>query len=431
MGSVFRLIYLKRFFRAIREEGVGTALRKAVFWTKFFLGGAAPSGFIARRYGVSSGYYLGGIWRDLAERQSFDASRNFKPKTPKVVVIGDLNLPQCKKYRVAQLSELFEIKGWQFDYSSIGDAPRAAELLQDATHLILYRVLMGKALSEVLYEARRLGIPVLYDIDDPLFSISAYATYENMKALPERLAVHFMDEAPKYALAMNACDMVSVSTPRLAEFARRYVMRPVVVRRNFADRSTLAACPAPESTPAEAGVFRMGFATGSQGHEMDLAVVADALAEFLSRAPGRKLMLIGQVNQKFIPEDLLPYCEFEPFTDYETYLAVLAKCDVVLLPLTDDMFNQSKSAVRALDAAAVARPVIASDVSDQKHFVLDGKTGILVSQGQSWLTALEQMAKDPTFCNAMGRAARANLTENWAAMDREPVAGADFWDFFS
>ena len=37
-----------------------------------------------------------------------------------------------------------------------------------------------------LYEARRLRLPVLYDLDDPLFSISAYETYENMKGILSR-----------------------------------------------------------------------------------------------------------------------------------------------------------------------------------------------------------------------------------------------------
>ena len=50
---------------------------------------------------------------------------------------------------------------------------------------MFYRGLNTPLFSMYFYEARRLRLPVLYDLDDPLFSVSAYETYANMKALPE------------------------------------------------------------------------------------------------------------------------------------------------------------------------------------------------------------------------------------------------------
>ena len=51
-------------------------------------------------------------------------------KEPFVVIIGELSLPQCKKYRVLQKMEILAQMGVGHEYSSWGDGHRAMGLLQ-------------------------------------------------------------------------------------------------------------------------------------------------------------------------------------------------------------------------------------------------------------------------------------------------------------
>jgi glycosyltransferase involved in cell wall biosynthesis len=117
--------------------------------------------------------------------------------------------------------------------------------------------------------------------------------------------------------------------------------------------------------------------------------------------------------------------EIHPFTDYAAYLANLASCHAAVMPLTNDIFNRCKSAVRVLDAAAVGVPVIVPDVGDFSAVVRQGKTGFVLSQDQAqnggWYTALDQLASDRPAAQAMGANAALDLRQNWTARNTPPI----------
>ena len=232
--------------------------------------------------------YLHGIWQSLAQEEGFHilAAPAVQHKRRHIALVGDINLPQCRKYRVEQLAAFWQDRGVGFEYAHYQDVPRAARVMQNATHLMEYRLQTTPVTEMLRYEARRLRLPILFDLDDPLFSVSAYETYGNMKAVDPALKAHFLGEAPKYLSMMNGADLLTVSTPGMAEHTRLYTQRPVFVRRNFADAETLeAGRAAMDARAADDGLFRVAFASGSQGHEIDLAEIIQPLSAFITADP--------------------------------------------------------------------------------------------------------------------------------------------------
>ncbi|MEM9032856.1 MAG: hypothetical protein AAGB18_09430, partial [Pseudomonadota bacterium] len=357
---------LRRFGDVLRREGPRVAIARArahlrLLSTGQGQGALVPSGNLA----VKSRYAMGSVWSDLARKDAFHVTGAPAIVTGhrSVALIGDLNLPQCRKYRVEQMDELWSGLGVDYAFAHYEDVPRCREILQHATHLVLYRLRRCDLVSMYLYEARRLGIPVLYDIDDPLFSVSAYATYANMADLNTTLRQHFLDEAPLYLDVMNAADAQSFSTPGLADHAGRFSGRPAFVRRNFADRQTLDMGRAALAAAGNrGGGFTAALASGSRGHDADVDVAREGISEFLAARPDRRLLIVGTLDLARFPKSVQGQIDQRPFCDYPAYLKSLALADCVLLPLADDPFNRCKSAVRAIDAAAVGVPVIASPV---------------------------------------------------------------------
>ena len=417
---------ISRFMTAVRHEGWRAAIAKARAYVAMHRAGRGRSALSHQPHQPApEERYLNEVWREMAQKDAFHIGH--APATVnrvrKIAMIGDLNLPQCRKYRVEQLEEFWAAQGVDYTFSHVQDVPRSSAILQEATHVMFYRTQNTPLSSMYLYEARRLRLPVLYDLDDPLFSVSAYESYQSLNALPPEMKQHFVSEAPKYLDAMNLADMVTVSTPGMAEHARLYTPREVRIRRNFADRATFEAADA-----ALAGVtqdpeapFRVAFASGSRGHEADFAVIEEEVTAFLAADPRRQLVILGHYDKTRLPEGFRHQIETHHFTDYAGYLAALATVDCAVMPLTDDQFNRCKSAVRVIDAAAVAVPSIVSPVGDMANVVRDGKTGYVAGPQRDWLESLEALAGDRAAAFRMGQVARADLEKTWSGQAALPI----------
>lgn len=430
MRRFFRTALIQRFIQSCREEGLRSAARKARIYIAMRLRGLAPSGTAALGHDTAmhrDHMYLGKVWQTLAQKEAFHISPApaVLRQRRKIALIADMNLPQCRKYRVEQLAGFWETQGVDVGYAHYQDVPRCVSVLQDATHLMEYRLQNTPVTSMYRYEAHRLRLPILYDLDDPLFSVSAYETYQNMSALPASMKLHFLSEAPRYLDMMNGADLITVSTPGMAQHTRLYTRRPVHIRRNFADTLTLEAGAQAQAAAGAAkrqdDVFRLAFASGSQGHEADFAIIQEQVSAFLAAAPQRRLMILGHFDTDFLPTDLQKQVETHPFTTYARYLETLALADCAIMPLANDIFNSCKSAVRVIDAASVGVPSIAGTVSDMAHVIRAGETGLIADEPEAWTTAFEQLARDPDTARKMGNAARADLETRWSGQPEDHI----------
>ena len=416
---------IHRFLEVWGTEGRRAAIRAAARHIMLGLKGHVPTGVTASAPGdlrSATGCAMTAIWTELAQKDAFHvtASPAVQRRRRSVAMIGDLNLPQCRKYRVEQLDEIWGAADVGYDFAHYQDVPRCLNILQSATHLMLYR-LGASALTEMyLYEARRLKLPVLYDIDDPLFSFPAYETYSNGDALDPGMRRALIDQAPSYFAVMQQADALTLSTPGLLEAAARMSTRPAYLRRNFADRATLEAGRRHKRSGPTGGDFTVAFASGSLGHEVDLLSIKEPLERFITAAPSRRLQILGRFDLSCLPPKLRARTVIKPFTTYPAYLAALAHADCAMLPLVDDAFNRCKSAVRVIDAASVGVPSIVGETGDGTAMVETGATGVVAGK-DGWFDALERLAHDPGNTHAMGVRARGDLERRWAASTTLPV----------
>ncbi|SFJ71099.1 glycosyltransferase [Jannaschia pohangensis] len=430
LRNTFRPVLIRRFVTSLREEGWGMATAKARIYMGMRLRGEALSSLAPSEAGNREGETLHGSWLQLAQGGGFHVSSRRIGTAPRLALIGDLNLPQCRKYRVEQLADFWRDQGVYCEFAHYQDIPRALRLMSTATHLMEYRLPVTPLTEMLRYEARRLRLPILYDIDDPLFSVSAYETYGNMAEVDPGMKAHFLREAPKYLAMMNGADVLSLSTPGLAEHAALYSNRPIFLRRNFADAKTLkAGTRARTARVAEDGLFRIAFASGSQGHEADLATIAPVLEAFLAGGSDRRLMLLGHVDLKRLPGALADKAEVAAFSTYDKYLAALARADVAVMPLADDIFNRCKSAVRVIDAASVSVPAIVGPVGDLPQMIRDGETGVVADGPAAWAAALEMLSTNKGQAAAMGRAARTDLETRWTGQAADHIISPGLIDW--
>lgn len=235
---------------------------------------------------------------------------------------------------------------------------------------------------------------LVYEIDDDVFNVEpvnwmAHRVYS--KPVPRDTVAHGAEVA----------DMVTVTTEPLAEVMRQYNDNVVVLPNHIPDGLLEMRRPRRDRVT-------VGWAGGAS-HGLDMAMVAGPVRRFLDRNKHVDLHLIGTDYRETIRRPAR-------FTAWDSdafgYYANI-DFDIGLAPLVDSTFTRSKSAIKAMEYAALGIPTLASDVEAYRGYVLDGVTGYLIRNEHEWGKRLYELANDEAMRAEMGEKARQHVAQ-WA-----------------
>ena len=327
--------------------------------------------------------------------------------------IAELSIPQCRHYRVSERAAQLRHLGWTVRLCPWETLEAAMQALQLASFVLFYRTPMVGHMPALYAEARRLGIPILYDIDDLIFDREGLAAYMTRLNLSAERAAAMLEKADSYRRAMEEADMLLASTPALARHAAA-VGRPCFVAHNsVADDLAHLARTLP-AKKADGEVVRIFYGSGSDTHDADFALIADALAEAMAKDTRLHLHIHGHLE---LPETLSAFCgriHRAPFLDGNLYYRVIADYDIALMPLARDTFNEAKSNIKYQEASLFGIPSIASPTAEFLDAITDGVDGFLASGAEDWRDRILLLASDPGLRTDMAKRAQQNVLKRYA-----------------
>jgi hypothetical protein len=234
---------------------------------------------------------------------------------------------------------------------------------------------------------------LVYETDDDVFSVdqvnwSAYCIYSRA------------DVQDAVSFSARTASLVTVSTEPLAQVMREHSDNVVVLPNHIPGY----VCDMERPRAERLTVGWMGGAS----HGRDLSLIAGPVRRFLDRNPGWDMHLIGVDYRPTINYDR-SRVRFSPWIhivdEPEAFYGSM-DFDIGLAPIYPTTFSASKSAIKALEYAALGIPVIASDCEAYRDFVLHGVTGFLVKRDHEWLGYLDLLANDEGLRAEMGAKAR-------------------------
>lgn len=247
--------------------------------------------------------------------------------------------------------------------------------------------------GELIYNARRGGQRVFYDLDD------------NLWELPEHNPAYvFYTPAMLEVLNGNlaACDGVLVSTPTLADAVRRHTDTPVTVAPNgiLVDPWPLATRrvgPGGRLWPP----VRLGWLGLMDFRADDLAMIRDELAAALAVDPRAvRFVHCGAHSAKGSIRELLgsswpaPIDEVEWVAFHDLGRQLASNLDVAVIPMRPGALNDSRSPTTGLALAACGVPFAVTATPAYRELARNVPGVYLVDHGGDWRKAVADLIED-------------------------------------
>jgi GT2 family glycosyltransferase/glycosyltransferase involved in cell wall biosynthesis len=244
---------------------------------------------------------------------------------------------------------------------------------------------------------RTQGVALAYDLDDDLIDIPDDHP-EAHRLQPKAVLVRHM---------LKLASLVTASTSGLQTKLGKLGCRAVLVANGLDERLWSVAGPIRVPRQGPVRFLLMGTAT----HDSDLALIAPALealcASFGERVTIDMIGMTATQPPQGVARVIVPPLAGASYPAFVNWIARQEPWHVGLTPLGDIPFNGGKSAIKAMDYAALGMAVLASDVPAYRGSIADGAGGALVGpRADDWLSAMSRMVRSPREWEAYARGAR-------------------------
>lgn len=310
-----------------------------------------------------------------------------------ILIMAELSIPQCTKYRVTQKVKMLKHLGKAVNVVSWADFEEAKNLMQTVGTIIFYRVPAFEDVKALFSEAKYLGIKTYYDIDDLIFDRERLKENTSLSYLPPVDIEGLLDGAFLYKEAIRLADYGIASTESLAEQMRACMGREVYMLNNAIDQDSIDSAKSVIKA-VHKGEISIVYGSGTNTHNADFLECADALLKILSEYPNVNFVIYGhlQLDNRFdVYESQIFRVSFVEATDY--YKA-LGSYDIAIAPLENNIFNDCKSNIKYIESSLVKIPCICSPRAEFKTIVKHGINGFLADTDQEWYDAFKQLIDD-------------------------------------
>ena len=260
----------------------------------------------------------------------------------------------------------------------------------------------------VLKETRERQIPLIYEIDDLLFY------------LPEN---HPLQRDGSYAknyipmlIAINRADLVTVSTAPLAQYLKPFNPN-VRVLPNYLNDDLWEFQPVSEKTQNDFPIV-IGYIGGST-HQSDISMIANALIRIKNHYEKKVTLKFWGAEP---PQELITHSNivWQPIVaSYKEYAEAFRHqhIDILIAPLEDNLFNQSKSGLKYLEYSTLGVPGVFSKGKSFEGVVEHGKTGFLATSEDEWVNCLEELLESPELRLRIAKNAQESVRNNFLLSD--------------
>ncbi len=312
------------------------------------------------------------------------------------------------RYRCQQACEQLRRDGAVANVARIDD-PRLLRSLERYGVIVLFRLPWDQNVEALVKEARRLRIPLVFDIDDLTFDPDfAELMPFRGRYSAEKWAATYGRHMAALRLTLDACEVFIGSTQEVAEQAAR-LGKAAHVHPNVVPDFYLSLGRALAPFRDRRGRPTIGYFSGSDTHDEDFASIAAALEVVIHERPDVRLLVAGYLDLGRRHPAIERHTVRLPYMHWQDFAVAYAACHVTLAPLSvRNAFTDSKSAVKFFEAGAFSTPVVATPVREMARAIEHQVSGLLADTRSEWVSSILHCL-DPHTSERLGAAARKSV----------------------
>jgi len=109
---------------------------------------------------------------------------------------------------------------------------------------------------------------------------------------------------------------------------------------------------------------------------------------------------------------------------------VMKETDILVAPLTENVYNRCKSSIKFLEASSAKRPGVWQDIRQYQEVVNNGENGFLARVSRDWYEAIKKLIDDKALRKEMGKQAFKTIEDKWQMKDNLDRYGNFFKEVF-
>ena len=265
--------------------------------------------------------------------------------------------------------------------------------------LVIFNRWLGNDHYEILHYMAKHSIPYIVDIDDFWELPKYHPTYKFFRENKLKSAII---DAIRYA------DGVTTTTPQLADEIKK-LNRNVKILPNALDVTDEHWV----ASPQQRDVFTFGW-VGSLIHSNDIMIISDAIARICDEYGDKvRFVICGWMPNNYVWDSILykfngstgvlrPQVVVSAAQAPNEYGNFYRLFDCALAPLEDNKWNNCKSELKIIEAAAYKLPVIASNVNPYINHAENYGVHFTDNTPDAWYKSMKHFLDSPESARILG-----------------------------
>jgi glycosyltransferase involved in cell wall biosynthesis len=322
------------------------------------------------------------------------------------------------RYRILNVADGLRELGLSTLYVRLDRADPGMVAGLSARVVVFFRAPLDQTYETLLERFRKKGSRIVFDMDDLIVDETIISDVDGVRYLSGEEVDNYIAGVKSYKRFALAADIVTTSTPYLADYVARALGCQTAVVRNTIGKSYITSYPDERVSYQRPGQqFVIGYYSGSRTHQVDFMQAYPAVVRFLRTYSDAILRVVGMLDLAEFP-DLAPVKDrivTVGMMSYYEMIEDLGNCDVILAPLVPgDPFCEAKSELKFFEAALRGRPCIASATSTYAEALGHGAYGRVASTPDEWFAALSELYLSPSARADLAMAARQHAVRTYS-----------------